>query len=111
MPQTCAVRVTVNGVVHERDVEPRRLLADFIRHDLHLTGTHLGCEHGVCGACTVMVDGVSVRSCLILAPPGRWRRNHDGGRAGARSGTTLALASGLSGRACVAVRILHLECS
>lgn len=68
MPQTCAVRVTVNGVVHERDVEPRRLLADFIRHDLHLTGTHLGCEHGVCGACTVMVDGVSVRSCLILAP-------------------------------------------
>ncbi len=68
MPQTCAVRATVNGVVHEAEVEPRLMLADFIRHHLHLTGTHIGCEHGVCGACTVIVDGVSVRSCLLLAP-------------------------------------------
>ncbi len=63
-----ALRVTVNGVVHEAEVEPRLLLVDFIRHHLHLTGTHIGCEHGVCGACTVLVDGVSVRACLLLAP-------------------------------------------
>ena len=67
-PQTCSVRVIVNGQRHEAEVEPRLLLADFIRHHLHLTGTHIGCEHGVCGACTILVDGVSVRSCLLLAP-------------------------------------------
>jgi carbon-monoxide dehydrogenase small subunit len=61
------VRTTVNGVVHESDIEPRRLLADFLREDLHLAGTHLGCEHGVCGACTVLLDGEPVRSCLMLA--------------------------------------------
>ena len=57
----------VNGEAYERMVEPRLLLSDFLRHDLGLTGTHVGCEHGVCGACTVMVDGDSVRSCLMLA--------------------------------------------
>ena len=61
------IRITVNGVAHEREVEPRLLLADFLRHDLGLTGTHVGCEQGVCGACTVMVDGSSSRSCLLFA--------------------------------------------
>lgn len=61
-----AVQVTVNGLAHEVLVEPRRTLADVLREDLELTGTHLGCEHGVCGACTVLVDGVAVRSCLML---------------------------------------------
>jgi carbon-monoxide dehydrogenase small subunit len=59
--------LTVNGVQHERDVEPRLLLSDFLRHDLGLTGTHVGCEHGVCGACTILFDGQAMRSCLIFA--------------------------------------------
>jgi len=58
--------VTVNGTRHERAVEPRRLLCDFIRHDLGLTGTHVGCEHGVCGMCTVLLDGQTARSCLTF---------------------------------------------
>jgi len=57
----------VNGVAHRVDVEPRRLLSDALRHDLGLTGTHVGCEHGVCGCCTVLVDGEPARSCLMLA--------------------------------------------
>ena len=61
------VRLTVNGAAVEREVEPRRLLADFLREDLGLTGTHVGCEHGVCGACTILLDGDSARSCLTLA--------------------------------------------
>ncbi|SEP19419.1 (2Fe-2S)-binding protein [Trujillonella endophytica] len=61
------VRVTVNGVAYERSVEARRTLTDFIRDDLRLTGTHVGCEHGVCGACTVLLDGDAVRACLLLA--------------------------------------------
>jgi aerobic-type carbon monoxide dehydrogenase small subunit (CoxS/CutS family) len=59
--------VTVNGRERRETVEPRLLLSDFLRHTLGLTGTHVGCEHGVCGACTVLLDGVSVRSCLLLA--------------------------------------------
>src|SRR5438034_828004 len=59
--------VTVNGVRHERAVEPRLLLSDFLRHELGLTGTHVGCEHGVCGACTVLLNGEAVRSCLMFA--------------------------------------------
>jgi aerobic carbon-monoxide dehydrogenase small subunit len=59
--------LTVNGTEHELDVEPRRTLADALREDLRLTGTHLGCEHGVCGACTVLVDGEPVRACLMFA--------------------------------------------
>ncbi len=61
------VRLEVNGRAYEREVEARRLLSDFLRHDLDLTGTHVGCEHGVCGACTVLLDGEAVRSCLLLA--------------------------------------------
>ena len=61
------VTVTVNGKAHTRTVEPRLLLSDFLRHDLGLTGTHVGCEHGVCGACTLLLDGVPVRSCLTFA--------------------------------------------
>ena len=61
------IKVTVNGEDYEREVEPRMLLADFLRHELGLTGTHVGCEHGVCGACTVILDGDSVRACLCFA--------------------------------------------
>jgi carbon-monoxide dehydrogenase small subunit len=62
-----AARVTVNGKSYARFVEPRLTLADFLRHELGLTGTHLGCEHGVCGACTVLVDGHTARACLMFA--------------------------------------------
>ncbi|HYZ99305.1 MAG TPA: (2Fe-2S)-binding protein [Acidimicrobiales bacterium] len=62
-----SVTVTVNGEARTGVVEPRRTLADFLREDCRLTGTHLGCEHGVCGACTAMLDGRAVRSCLVLA--------------------------------------------
>jgi aerobic-type carbon monoxide dehydrogenase small subunit (CoxS/CutS family) len=62
-----AVDVIVNGRRYREDIEPRLLLSDFLRHRLGLTGTHVGCEHGVCGACTVRVDGAAVRSCLMLA--------------------------------------------
>ena len=61
------VSMTVNGTVRGAFVEPRRTLADFLREDCHLTGTHVACEHGVCGACTVLVDGRAVRSCLLFA--------------------------------------------
>jgi len=61
------IAVTVNGTQYRREVEARTLLSDFLRHDLLLAGTHVGCEHGVCGACTVIFDGVAVRSCLMLA--------------------------------------------
>jgi aerobic carbon-monoxide dehydrogenase small subunit len=61
------IRLTVNGRTYERTVEVRLTLADFLRDELDLTGTHLGCEHGICGACTVLFDGEAVRSCLLLA--------------------------------------------
>lgn len=65
--QTHEITLTVNGVVRTASAVARRTLSDFLRHDLRLTGTHVGCEHGVCGACTVLLDGQPVRSCLIFA--------------------------------------------
>jgi carbon-monoxide dehydrogenase small subunit len=67
MSDLFTVTVTVNGIQYERTAEPRLLLSDFLRHELGLTGTHVGCEHGVCGACTVLFDGDPVRSCLMFA--------------------------------------------
>jgi carbon-monoxide dehydrogenase small subunit len=67
MPEARQIDVTVNGRSFQRTVEPRLLLSDFLRHELRLTGTHVGCEHGVCGACTVLVDGEPARACLMLA--------------------------------------------
>ena len=67
MSRAWRITVTVNGTTHARVVEPRLLLSDFLRHELGLTGTHVGCEHGVCGACTVLIDGDSARACLFLA--------------------------------------------
>ena len=67
MNDVAAIRLTVNGQVREGRCEMRKLLVDFLREDLGLTGTHVGCEHGVCGACTVQLDGEPVRSCLMLA--------------------------------------------
>ncbi len=61
------ITVTINGVAYQREVEARLLLSDFIRHEIGLTGTHVGCEHGVCGACTILFDGQPVRSCIMLA--------------------------------------------
>jgi carbon-monoxide dehydrogenase small subunit len=66
-PSDVAVAVRVNGSTRQEVVEPRTTLADFLRHDCGLTGTHLACEHGVCGACTVLLDGEAVRSCLVFA--------------------------------------------
>ncbi len=67
MPERREIPVTINGESYPRAVETRPTLADFIRHACDLTGTHLGCEHGVCGACTILLDGLSARSCLMLA--------------------------------------------
>lgn len=67
MSNAITISLTVNGTQYERSVEPRLLLSDFLRHHLGLTGTHVGCEHGVCGACTVLFDGEPVRSCLMFA--------------------------------------------
>ncbi|HEY4279732.1 MAG TPA: (2Fe-2S)-binding protein [Conexibacter sp.] len=65
--QALAINVVVNGAEYATDVEPRLLLTDFLRHKLRLTGTHVGCEHGVCGACTVLIDGEPQRACLVFA--------------------------------------------
>jgi carbon-monoxide dehydrogenase small subunit len=67
MTQSIFITVTVNEKEYKREVEPRLLLSDFLRHELGLTGTHVGCEHGVCGACTILFEGESARSCLIFA--------------------------------------------
>ena len=74
MPDRRKVSLTVNGTSYEREVESRLTLVDFIRHELNLTGTHVGCEHGVCGACTVLMDGAAVRACLLLAVQANGRR-------------------------------------
>ena len=67
MSNLFGLEITINGTHYERTVEPRLLLSDFLRQDIGLTGTHIGCEHGVCGACTVLFDGQAVRSCLMFA--------------------------------------------
>ncbi|MCK6628047.1 MAG: (2Fe-2S)-binding protein [Anaerolineae bacterium] len=67
MSHLFTVTLTVNGTQYQRTIEPRLLLSDFLRHDLGLTGTHVGCEHGVCGACTILFDGQPVRSCIMFA--------------------------------------------
>jgi len=67
LPMLRELHLVVNGKAHESHVEPRLLLSDYLRHELGLTGTHVGCEHGVCGACTVLFDGQPVRSCLMFA--------------------------------------------
>lgn len=67
MTRSVSLTVNVNGQEYKREVEPRLLLSDFLRHELGLTGTHVGCEHGVCGACTILFDGESIRSCLLFA--------------------------------------------
>jgi carbon-monoxide dehydrogenase small subunit len=84
MTEALPIALEVNGRPREGAAEPRKTLADFLREDLELTGTHLGCEHGVCGACTVLLDGEPVRSCLMLAVQAR----------GARITTIEGLASG-----------------
>ena len=71
MTEHINVQLSVNGAVRELNVEPRKTLADALREDLGLTGTHLGCEHGVCGACTVLLNGEAVRSCILLAVQAR----------------------------------------
>jgi carbon-monoxide dehydrogenase small subunit len=68
MENTFNLSVTINGQSYQKNLDPRTLLSDFLRNDLGLTGTHVGCEHGVCGACTVLLDGEPVRSCLLFAP-------------------------------------------
>ncbi len=104
--KTRHITVTVNGTAYAAAVEPRLLLADFLRHTLGLTGTHVGCEHGVCGACTVLVDGDSARACLMLAvqADGRIIETVESlGRIGQMNAST-----GIVSRAsCVAVRLLH----
>ena len=66
-PDRHEITLSVNGISYQRSVESRLLLSDFLRHELGLAGTHVGCEHGVCGACTVLFDGAPIRSCLMLA--------------------------------------------
>ena len=73
MSERVSLSLHVNGAAVDQDVEPRLTLADFLRNELKLTGTHLGCEHGVCGACTVLVDGEAVRSCLLFAVQAKGR--------------------------------------
>jgi carbon-monoxide dehydrogenase small subunit len=74
MPDMIPISVTVNGTRYERSIEPRLLLSDFLRHELGLTGTHVGCEHGSCGACTILLDGEAVRSCILFAVQTNGRR-------------------------------------
>ena len=96
MGERSTVQLTVNGRTWDTSVEPRLTLADFLRERCGLTGTHLGCEHGVCGACTVLVDGDAVRSCLDVRGAGRRHRGHD--RRGHRGARRHAVAR--SGGAC-----------
>ena len=104
--QTHRVRFTLNGRPVEGDAAPRLLLSDFLRHALGMTGTHVGCEHGVCGACTIEIDGAPARACLTLAvqadgcacaPSKAWRR----------SGAAVGAAGGVPPPSRAAMRLLH----
>ena len=105
------ITLTVNGERYRGRAEARKTLADFLREDCHLTGTHLGCEHGVCGACTILLDGEAVRSCLLFAIQADGAEHHDGG--GLRRGRRHALdrPGGVPAGARVAVRLLHVRVS
>jgi hypothetical protein len=100
------VALEVNGRRHEGEAEPRMLLTDFLRHRLGLTGTHVGCEHGVCGACTVQIDGAPARACLTLAvqADGASIRTVEGSR---RSPAALGAAGGVPPPSRAAMRLLH----
>ena len=100
------ISITVNGRLRKAQVEPRTLLVHFLREQLHLTGTHVGCDTTQCGACTVLVDGSSVKSCTLFAVQADGCRGHDHRGAGEGRRTAPA-AGGLLGRARPAVRLLH----
>ncbi len=87
------VRMTVNGAPVEREVEPRTLLVHFLREDLGLTGTNVGCETSLCGACTVLVDGKAIKSCTQLALQAEGRAGHDHRGAGARTASSIRCSS------------------
>ena len=106
MSEKISITATINGAKHTATVEPRRSLVDFLRHDLGLVGTHVGCEHGVCGACTVMLDGRTVRSCLLFAAQA------DGSEVTTIEGIGTdealhPLQAGISATPCAAMRLLH----
>jgi aerobic carbon-monoxide dehydrogenase small subunit len=95
MSEVIVVKLVVNGHPHRAAVEARKTLADFLREDCRLTGTHLGCEHGVCGACTVLLDGAAVRSCLIFAIQAEGRSVQTIEGVAARDGTLHPLQEGM----------------
>src|SRR5699024_12735556 len=92
---TSNIRLAVNGTIYELEVPDRKLLSDVLRHDLELTGTHVGCEHGVCGACTVQLDGEPVRSCLMFAVTSQGHEiTTEIGRASCRARVEMSVAGG-----------------
>ena len=101
------ISVKVNGINYTREVEHRLTLADFLRHHLGLTGTHLGCEHGVCGACTVLIDGVSMRSCLMLAVQACRHEVTTVEALAAADGQLKSAADGILGSTWSPMRVLH----
>ena len=105
--QLFEITLLVNGIPYQVRVPARRLLSDCLRHDLGLTGTHVGCEHGVCGACTVLVDGVAMRSCLLLAVSLDGQRITTVEGLAADDGTPVAGAAGFQRLPRPAVRLLH----
>ena len=101
------VRFVLNGRPVEAEAEPRMLLTDFLRHTLGMTGTHVGCEHGVCGACTVEIDGVPARACLTLAVQAEGCDHPHGRGPGAGARPAVRPAGCLPPPSCPAVRLLH----
>ena len=105
------VRFTLNGRPVAGEVEPRMLLTDFLRHVLGVTGTHVGCEHGVCGACTIVIDGVPARACLTLAVQAEGCANSHRRGARARAGSAFGAAGGVPASSRAAMRLLHRRAS